>query len=74
MRTWKLLEDEIVIPDDAVIHPSYVYIIDNVIARSIVTWSMTIKEYKRLTGAKEIRRCNIYHTIRALAFIGDRVE
>jgi hypothetical protein len=66
----KLLPSETVLPDDYPMYGGYVYIIDGVFQRS--NESCPVSEYKRLTGAREIRRCDIFG--HPDARLGDSVE
>jgi hypothetical protein len=70
--SFKLLESETVLPDDGMIHPMYVYIVDGVFRRQ-ERWvdSMTVAEWKRREGFKEVRRCDLFG--HKDAKLGDRV-
>ena len=70
-KTFKMLSDETVLPDDYPVLGMYVYIVDNTFARC--NWiESTVGEWKRHGGHKEIRRCNLFQ--HEGARIGDRVE
>ena len=70
-KTYTLLPEETIMPDDAIVGCGYVYICDNVLRRS--EWfDITIAELKRKEGYKEVRRCKLF--ARLDACIGDRVE
>lgn len=70
-KTFKLLVDETVLPDEQPVFGMYVYIVDNVFARC--NWiESTVGEWKRKEGLKEIRRCNLFQ--HEGARLGDRVE
>ena len=71
MKTFKLLPAETVLEDDYPVHGDYVYIIDNVFARCPIIEG-TVADLKRATGAKEIRRCEIF--AHDDARLGDKVE
>lgn len=72
MTTHKLLESEIVIPDDGNMFPMYCYIIDGVFAQAHIFDRMSVAEYKREFNVKEIRRCEIFG--HPGAKVGDKVE
>ena len=70
-KTFKMLSDETVLPDDYPVLGMYVYIVDNTFARC--NWiESTVGEWKRREGHKEIRRCNLFQ--HEGARLGDRVE
>lgn len=60
-----------ILEDDDNMFPMYVYIIDNVFKRAEIFDRMTVAEYKRAYGAKEIRRCDLFGHPNAR--LGDRV-
>lgn len=70
-ETFKLLPSEDVLPDDGNMFPTYVYIVDNVFKRADIFDRMTVGEYKKAYGAKEIRRCDLFGHPNAR--LGDRV-
>lgn len=72
VQTHKLLPSEKVMPDDYPMYGMYVYIIDNVATRCMdASPNLTVAEYKRKYGAKEIRKLSFDHEG---ARLGDRFE
>ena len=69
-KTFKLLSDETVLPDDYPINGMYIYIVDNVFTRCWIEG--TVGEWKRQAGLKEVRRCKLFE--HEGARLGDRVE
>jgi hypothetical protein len=50
--------DEPILPDDYPIYGMYCYVVDGKVIQS--DWhDITVAEYKRRTGASEIRRCDM---------------
>ena len=70
-KTFKLLPEETVMPDEHPVHGMYVYIVDMRFARCMWTES-TVGEWKRKEGIQEIRRCNLFG--HEGARLGDKVE
>ena len=70
-KTFKLLPDETILPDDYPVHAMYVYIADNKFVRCM--WlDGTVEEWKRKEGFKVIRRCRLFD--HEGARLGDIVE
>ena len=70
-RTFKLLPEETVLPDDHPVYGMYVYIADNKFTRCM--WlDGTVGEWKRKEGFSEIRRCHLFG--HEGARLGDLVE
>jgi hypothetical protein len=66
-----LLPEETVMSDDANVYPGYLYIVDSVFTRYELMRPTTIGDWKQATGAREIRRCEIFG--HKGARLGDRV-
>ena len=50
--------DERILPDDYPIYADYLYVVDGKVTRS--DWhGVTVKQFKHIEGAKEVRRCDI---------------
>ena len=58
--THELLPSETVLPDDALIHPGYVYICDNRFTRYDGWDSVDMLKWKAQANFKEIRRCDLF--------------
>jgi len=58
--THELLPSETVLPEDGHIHPGYVYICDGHFTRYDGWDSVTLLEWKRQAGFKEVRRCDLF--------------
>ena len=71
MNVFKLLPTETALTDDYPIIPSYVYICDGVFKRSPFEDEVTVGDWKK-SGAKEIRRCDLFG--HKGARLGDRAE
>jgi hypothetical protein len=56
--------NEPILPDDFPIHPGCLFVADGKVIES--KFKGTIKGLKALTGANEIRRCDIYRRIRMM--------
>ena len=65
----KVLKSETVLPDDYPVYLEYVYIADLKIIRSDLQG--TVADLKIETGAKEIRRCDLFAKERETSKIGD---
>lgn len=70
-KTFKLTSSETVLSDDYPIHCMYVYICDSVFTRYAGLDSITVSDWKRQKGYKEIRRCDLF--AHEGARLGDRV-
>lgn len=66
----KILPSETVLPDDYPLHAGYVYIMDGLFKRALI--SMTCVSYKSEFQIKEIRRCELFKHDGAR--LGDAVE
>ena len=67
---YKLTPGETILPDDYPVVLGFVYIVDNVFTRN-ETPCETVGEWKTLTKAKEIRRCDLFQHNNAR--LGDKV-
>ena len=70
----KLLPGETVMEDDYNIFPLYTYIADMKIVKAIVGNKVSVKEFKEILGAKEIRRCEVVKRSCMGNQIGDILE
>ncbi len=70
-KTFKLLPDETVLPDDYPIYPGYVYIVDGVFTRNM-SLAENVFQWKNMESKKEVRRCNLFG--HKDARLGDRAE
>ena len=69
-KTFKLLAEETILPDDYPVNGMYIYIVDNVFTRCWLEG--TVGEWKRQAGLKEVRRCKLFD--HEGARLGDKVE
>jgi|SRR5579885_290666 len=70
--SFALRDSETPLPDDANVYLFYVYIKDGVFWRNEEIDGGTVADLKRATGAKEIRRCDLFG--HPGARLGDHVE
>lgn len=71
-QVFKLNPSETVMPDDHLIHDMYVYICDGIFTRYMGMNTITVAQWKKMKGYKEVRRCDLFG--HAGARLGDRVE
>ena len=72
IQTFDLLPSETILEDDHPIHSFYVYIVDGVLTRQVEYFDITVADWKRRDGIKEVRRCNLFG--HPGARLGDKVE
>jgi hypothetical protein len=71
-RTYTLLPSETVLPDDYPVMTDFIYIVDGVITRQSNYFDITVLDWKRMDGIKEVRRCSLF--AREEACLGDKVS